>query len=155
MAADQKRSENVRRILADVLKRIDPEERLHAFEVWNFWNDAVGNALARRAQPSGYRNGVLFVTVAAHAWMQELQFMKETLRERLNARLGSEMIRDISFVSGSVDPPVAADPPPASEAEATRRASITLPEIDDPELAGVFRRLVEAHSRRRRHSDRK
>ena len=30
----------------------------------------------RRAQPSGFRNGILFVTVATQSWMQELQYMK-------------------------------------------------------------------------------
>jgi hypothetical protein len=152
MPRDKPRSDDVGRILHNVLRRIDPQRRLPAFEVWNFWNDAVGEALARRAQPSGYRNGVLFITVAAHSWMQELQFMKETLRERLNTRLGSEMIRDIEFVSGAVAPPVVTEEPPSTreEVEIAPHRPIALPEIEDPELAAVFRRLVEAHSRRRR-----
>ena len=138
-------------MLRNVLKRIDPEKRLPAFEVWNFWNDIVGDALAQRAQPSGYRNGVLFVTVATHAWMQELQFMKDAMLERLNERLGSKLIRDICFLSGAVEAPsgkqertsdLVVDPGPAPQ--------IDLPEMNDPELAAAFRRLIEAHWRRKR-----
>lgn len=153
MANDERTTTGVGKVLRDVIKRIDPEQRLGAFEVWNFWDDAVGVALARRARPSAYRNGVLIVTVSAHAWMQELQFMKDTLRDNLNARLGSDMIRDIYFVSGVVD---AANTTPSDATKddarelATTAPPVALPNIADPDLAAVFRRLVEAQARRRR-----
>jgi predicted nucleic acid-binding Zn ribbon protein len=149
MAKNEERSANVGTVLRDVLKRIDPDKRLHAFEAWNFWNDIVGETLARRAQPSGYRNGVLFVTVAAHAWMQELQFMKDALRERLNVRLGSELIRDIYFVSGAVEAPE--ERPTAVEpVEEPQSALPPLPVLSDPQLAATFQRLIEAQARRKR-----
>lgn len=139
----------MRDVVGDVLKRIDPEHRMKAFAVWSFWNDAVGVALARRAQPSGYRNGVLFVTVSTHAWMQELQYMKDTLLEHLNGRLGESMIRDIDFVSGAVEPgPSAEATTPDSTAESPPTRAIALPVIDDPELAATFERIVRAHARR-------
>ena len=148
MANDERTATGVNKVLRDVLKRIDPEQRLEAFEVWNFWDDVVGSALARRAQPSAYRNGVLIVTVATHAWMQELQFMKDTLRDNLNARLGGKMIRDIYFVSGAVE---VAEPPATKEVpQPAPRSTIALPEISDPALAATFRRLADAHSRRSR-----
>jgi predicted nucleic acid-binding Zn ribbon protein len=146
MAKGESRSERVATVLHDVLTRIDPDKRLRAFEVWNFWDEVVGQALARRAQPSGYRNGVLFVTVGAHAWMQELQFMKQQLRERLNARLGSELIRDIDLACGAIEPPSPA-PEVAPQASAAPRPSVPLPAIDNPELAAVFQRIVRAHTR--------
>jgi len=135
--------------LRDVLTRIDPDKHLRVFEVWNFWNEIVGEALARRAQPSGYRNGVLFITVAAHAWMQELQFMKRPLCERLNARLGSELIRDIDFVCGPIETP-SSTPESVAPKSTAPGPSIPLPEIDNPELAAVFQRVVEAHRRQAR-----
>ena len=85
--------------LRQVLQRIDPERRLAVYRVWVFWDDVVGAAVAARAQPASFRDGVLSVRVGGAAWMQELQFMKEDVRERLNERLGAELIRDIYFVS--------------------------------------------------------
>ena len=93
-------------VLRDVLLRVDPEQQLRAYSLWSFWNVEVGSGIARRAQPARFRNGILFVTVATHSWMQELQFLKDTIRDRLNVRLGANLVRDIFFVSGSVDPGV-------------------------------------------------
>src|SRR5690349_1964046 len=84
-------------VLSTVLKRVDPEQQMRAYALWSFWNDEVGAAIAQRAQPARVRNGILFVTVANHSWMQELQFMKDQIRERLNARLGEHLVRDIFF----------------------------------------------------------
>jgi predicted nucleic acid-binding Zn ribbon protein len=148
MAGEERTPTGVGKTLRDVLKRIDSDQRLEAFEVWNFWDDAVGAALARRARPSGCRNGVLIVTVSAHVWMQELQFMKDDLRRSLNARLGKDLIRDIHLVAGAVD----SAPPTAGSADDTtaRLAPMPLPAIADPQLAAAFQRLVRAHARRRR-----
>jgi hypothetical protein len=139
----------VRAVLADVLKRIDPEQRLQAFEVWRYWQEEVGATLARRSRPSAFRNGVLVVDVSSHAWIQDLQFIKESVRQRLNTRIGRELIRDIYFASGAValpEPDGKAQPPdPPPDA-----SDIALPTLSDPALASVFQRIVHAHRRRRR-----
>jgi len=97
---DRTRTGTVADTLRRVLQRIDPDHRLEVYRLWTFWREEVGQAIAARAEPAGFRAGVLSVRVNSAAWMQELQFMKEELRERLNARLGADLIRDIYFVSG-------------------------------------------------------
>jgi len=147
MRAPNHRPNSVSDVLSDVLKRVDPEHQLPAYAIWTFWNAEVGDVIARRAQPARFRNGVLFVTVATHSWMQELQFMKEDIRARLNTRLGAELVRDIYFVSGTVEsegPPAAEDTAPTPRG----RALVALPEIADPELAAAFTRLIEARAKR-------
>ncbi len=134
-------------ILSDVLKRVDPDQQLRAYALWNFWNDEVGETIARRAQPARFRNGILFVTVATHSWMQELQFLKDSLRDRLNVRLGANLVQDIFFVSGVVEEPSAAPedevvPAPSGE------HLVVLPPIADAELAAAFTRIVEARAQR-------
>src|SRR5215470_12873089 len=133
-------------VLDDVLKRVDPEQLLPAYRIWTFWNDEVGDGIAQRAQPSRFRNGILFVTVATHSWMQELQFMKQTLRDRLNARLGTELVRDIFFVSGALDAAPASNPAPARPLRG--EPQVPLPPIADPGLAAAFARIVAARARR-------
>jgi len=135
-------------ILQTVLKRVDSEQQLRAYDIWLFWNDEVGEAIARRAQPARFRNGVLFVTVSTHAWMQELQFLKETLRDRLNARLGADLVRDIFFVSGTVDAPPAAEEAPADPVTVPGNRFVPLPAIADPALAAAFARVIEARAKR-------
>jgi len=142
----QNRGARVGEVLRDVLQRVDPEQQMRVYRLWTFWDHEVGEAIARRAQPSGFRNGILFVTVATQSWMQELQFMKDTMRERLNARLGAALIRDIYFVSGTIEPPPAE--PAAAERAPSGSALIEVPRIEDPELAAAFARIVDARARR-------
>jgi len=145
MRPPNERASRVVDILSDVLKRVDPEQQMRTYSIWNFWAEEVGELIARRAQPSHFRNGILFVTVATQSWMQELQFMKETIRERLNARLGAELVRDIFFVSGSITAPTSVDP---AEKPLRGRTLMALPPIADPTLAAAFTRIVEARARR-------
>jgi hypothetical protein len=137
--------------LQRVLKRIDPDKRLEVYRLWTFWAEEVGEAIASRAEPAGFRAGVLSVRVSSASWTQELQFMKDTIRERLNARLGEELIRDIYFVSGSV---VRREPEAEEESVASKPIAVPLlPPMRDPELAAVFRRIVRAHARRQALAD--
>ncbi len=148
MKPPARRPSPVADVLSDVLQRVDPEQQMRAYRIWSFWNDEVGTTIARRAQPARVRNGILFVTVATHSWMQELQFMKDTIRERLNARLGAPLIRDIFFVSGSVDAEESSDAPAAADATAPApRPLPSLPALTDPALAAAFARLLEARAR--------
>lgn len=142
------RASRVGDVLSDVLKRVDPEQQMDAYRIWTFWNDEVGAAIARRAQPSGFRNGILFVTVAAHSWMQELQFLKAKIRDQLNARLGTERVRDIYFVSGTVNAPSAADAPTPDMRVPPGRRFVPLPVMPDTALAEAFARVVDARARR-------
>lgn len=147
MSAPVVRPSRVGSILSDVLKRVDPEQQLRAYGIWAFWNDEVGDAIARRAQPAGFRNGILFVTVATHSWMQELQFMKDGIRDRLNTRLGAELVRDIFFVSGNVDVETDKTKDAVPQSSAHQAALVALPAIADAKLAAIFTRIVDARAR--------
>ncbi len=54
--------------------------------------------IAAHAHPERMKRGVLFVAVDSAEWMQELQFLKHELRERLNARLGRPAVRALFIV---------------------------------------------------------
>lgn len=142
------RPQRLHTALGHLLRRIDPEDRLRAYRVWLFWADEVGNTIAGHAQPVALRAGVLTVAVDAPTWLQELQFLKDTLRERLNTRLGQTLIDDIYFVSGTV----ARSPGRAAEAIAPPLGPppAPIPPLRNPELAAAFSRIVEARARRAR-----
>jgi len=155
MKRPPQRPSSVADVLGDVLQRVDPEQQMRVYRIWSFWNDEVGDAIARRAQPARVRNGILFVTVATHSWMQELQFMKDTIRDRINARLGAALIRDIFFVSGNVDAGTAEPGASREVAARVRRPLPALPPLDDPALAAAFTRVLEARAKRAADSRRR
>lgn len=72
-------------------------ERLREAEIWAVWPDAVGPVVALRARPLRIINGILTVAVSGAPWMQELRFLAPMMKEKLNQRLGGEVIRGISL----------------------------------------------------------
>jgi len=141
------RPQRVADVLATLWRRFDAPDQAAAHRIWGLWPDVVGTAIARRAQPSGFRNHVLFVAVATHSWMQELRFMTDDIRDRLNARLGAPVVREILFAVGRVELPAALGvrvrslPPDA-------HPITDLPPIADARVAAALRRVVDARTRR-------
>jgi predicted nucleic acid-binding Zn ribbon protein len=85
-------------VLRSALERLPEAQRLADHALWAHWDAVVGPTLARHARPERLRRGVLVVAVDSPGWMQELQFLKRDLRDRLNARLGRTVVRDLFLV---------------------------------------------------------
>lgn len=90
-------------LLQESLQSLGLAERLRDAEIWRVWNDAVGAVVAARAQPLRIINGTLTVAVSSAPWMQELRFMTGMMKEKLNDRLGAEVVREIILKAGRVD----------------------------------------------------
>jgi predicted nucleic acid-binding Zn ribbon protein len=82
-------------VLRAALARLPDALRLADHALWSHWDAVVGPVVAAHARPHRLRRGVLTVHVDGPEWMQELQFQKQDLRERLNARLGRPAVREI------------------------------------------------------------
>src|SRR5689334_4518943 len=139
-------------LLDKSLSRLDLSRRLDEYGVWPIWRDVVGEAIARNAQPEKIRNGTLFVKVSSPVWMQELQFMKEMIAEKLNHRLSGEIVKNIFFMVGKIDVAPAASLERRSEATEAQAAPINeefLHSIEDPEIRAAFQKLVKSFARRR------
>ena len=68
--------------------------------IWSVWEETVGSAIAQHAQPEWIKSGKLRVRVSDSIWLQELGFVKETIREKLNKRLGRKAVEIIEFRLG-------------------------------------------------------
>ena len=97
-------------VMQDSLAGSSLADRLREAEIWRVWPEVVGATLACRAQPLRIINGTLTVAVSSAPWMQELRFMTAMMKEKLNLRLGAEVVRDIVLKAGRVDQPVAEVP---------------------------------------------
>ena len=71
-------------------------------EIWEVWDEVVGQAIAEHAQPSNITKKKLRVHVAEPIWLQELEFVADTIREKLNDRLGRTAVEKIIFRLGSL-----------------------------------------------------
>jgi predicted nucleic acid-binding Zn ribbon protein len=68
--------------------------------VQEIWDAAAGEAISASARPTAERDGILTVTCAAAVWAQELDLMAAQLIPRVNAALGSELIRELRCRTG-------------------------------------------------------
>lgn len=118
-------------LLQESLQTLGMAERLRDAEIWRIWSDSVGAMVAARAQPLRIINGTLTVAVSSAPWMQELRFMTEIMKEKLNSRLGAEVVREIVLKAGRVDLPAAETP----EKKAARK-----------DLTPAQKALIEEHS---------
>ncbi len=153
MSKKEPQVEKLGEILEKSLKRLDLSGRLVEYGVWPIWNEIVGPTIARNAQPEKIRHGTLFVKVTSPTWMQQLQYMKDMISEKLNQRLGTEVVKNIFFVVGKLETGI-----PESKAKELPGRSSSLSEskldeehlrsIKDPETRRALRRLFTAYYRK-------
>ncbi len=105
-----KKPESIHSILESTLKTLEIDVPLKTYSIVGAWNEIVGESVAEHCQPRSIRNQILFIDVDHPTWMQQLQFLKPTLREQVNAFLGGPLIQDIRFKLGKVSPPPLAPP---------------------------------------------
>jgi hypothetical protein len=123
--------------------------RLAEIEIWRLWPEVVGPAIASRSQPLRIINGILTVAVSSGPWMQELSFLKVMMKEKLNDRLGSEIVREIVLKSGrvvSADESIGEEQPHKKPLSARQLALISeqAAAIEDPEIRESFAELMKA-----------
>jgi predicted nucleic acid-binding Zn ribbon protein len=146
--------EKIGQVLEKSLKRLDLGGRLTDYGVWPIWNETVGAVIARNAQPERIRNGTLFVSVSSPTWMQQLQFVKEMIADKLNERIGQEIVKSIFFVVGNTQretpkahvekTPSSSPPSPPLKIDESHLSS-----IKDPEIREALKRLFAKGSRSR------
>jgi len=82
------------------LKRSGLKRRVDQAGVVDAWPELVGPQIARVTTAQGVsEDGVLFVTVATAAWMQELQLQSPSILQKLTSR--GRPIRRISWSLGT------------------------------------------------------
>jgi len=147
--------DRLEQVLDKSLKRLDLSPRLDEYGVWPIWNETVGPTIARNAQPEKIRNGTLFVKVTSPVWMQQLQYMKEMIVEKLNQRLKTDIVKNIFFVVGRVNVEIVEIPskpaaPSSVTVEEPQLGEDFLESVRDPEIRQAFKRLLKSYSRRHR-----
>ena len=136
-------------LLLEELKGHGLAERLREAEIWRLWPEVVGQAISSRAQPLRIINGTLTVAVSSGPWMQELSFLKGMMKEKLNNRLGGEIVKEIVLKSGKVEKALV---PPIEESQRKKRLTARqmafideqAAAIPDPETREVFTALMRA-----------
>ena len=139
----------IRSILETTLKGLELDTQLRAYSLWGAWRDIVGESVASQTQLHAIRNRILFIDVSHPAWTQQLQFLKPTLLQKINAFLGENLIQDIRFHIGKIPTHAPQNRPDAHpprrellDEETLQRIETVLQKIEDGEVKKALRTLL-------------
>lgn len=90
--------------IAKIFARYGLAEQFHEQEPLFYWEEVVGERLARIARPLRVHKGTLYIEVTSPVQARELELLKEKIIKRLNERLGEERIKELRFRAGGVAP---------------------------------------------------
>ncbi len=88
-------------IVASVLRDVRLDRRRCEIEIVKVWNNLLDPTIVAHAQPTGLRNGTLFIAVDSSVWMSEIvRYRRKEILDRLQHSFGREMITKLSFHVG-------------------------------------------------------
>jgi predicted nucleic acid-binding Zn ribbon protein len=142
-------------ILSGYLDQPGLRSRMREQKILDGWDRVVGKAVAEVTQPGRVKNRVLQIRVVNSVWMQELQFHKPLMIQKLNEFLGDPFVQDLRFVLGGREEGVS---PKAEEGRGKKSRELTEEErerigkevsrLSDPEmretLFGLFAKALKA-----------
>jgi predicted nucleic acid-binding Zn ribbon protein len=95
------RARQINAVLPKVLSELRIDRRRTEAEVIKVWNNLIDPAIVAHAQPTGLRNGTLFVNVDSNVWLSEIvRYRRKEILDRLQHSFGRDFIARISFRVG-------------------------------------------------------
>jgi len=155
----QAQLQSIGEVLFSILKKRGMTSKLEENALVKLWPKAVGPQIASKTQPDCFRNGTLFVKTISSVWVQQLHFIKEEIRGKLNELAGKSAIKEIRFLVGHTQ----------VQEKAKENASLTKKTIlkkrdkemiaectaalADRELAAILKRVMQVEITRRRQRE--
>jgi hypothetical protein len=119
------------------IRKNNLEEDLLRHTLRQRWAEVVGDRLASRTRPEVLYQGRLKVVVANSTWLNELNFMRPEIIDRINEVMGQKMVRELLLKLGSPRP---LGPPAPRE---VRQPNPPVPPLPRAPLPDEIRRKVE------------
>jgi hypothetical protein len=79
----------------DYIREMKLGDKLSEAGVINSWEETVGRAISSRTTRIYIREHVLYVHLSSSVVRNELLMLREALREKLNQKAGTEVIKEI------------------------------------------------------------
>ena len=88
---------HIKSIISDVLKKYSKSKKSNLFIISDIWESAVGETIANDSRPFKIKGNELEVHVSGASWLQQLNYMRNDIIQKLNERLGEQVIEKIRF----------------------------------------------------------
>jgi predicted nucleic acid-binding Zn ribbon protein len=81
--------------MQDYIREMNLGDKLREISIIDSWENMVGKAISSRTSKVYIKEGVLYVHLNSSIVRNELMMIREALREKLNEKAGSEVIKEI------------------------------------------------------------
>jgi predicted nucleic acid-binding Zn ribbon protein len=81
--------------LKDFTREMNLDVKLSEVGVINSWEEVVGKAISSRTSKIYIKDHVLYVHLNSSVVRNELLMLRQALKEKLNEKAGSEVVKDI------------------------------------------------------------
>ncbi|HLN54534.1 MAG TPA: DUF721 domain-containing protein [Bacteroidales bacterium] len=81
--------------ISDYIKEMNLGEKLNEVSIINSWEEIVGKAISSRTSKIYIKDHVLYVHLRSSVVRNELLMLRQALKEKINGKIGSELIKDI------------------------------------------------------------
>lgn len=132
-------------LLGPVGKKLRLDDPVAAGTVWRRWADIVGEEIARNAEPTSLKEGILRVRTSTPTWATELSYLAVDLRDRVNRAVGKPLVREVKVWTSPA--PIERWKEDAGHTRARPHPVTGRSPGDDPESA--LRRAFQAWQKRR------
>lgn len=67
------------------------------WKLWARWKEIVGPTIAASTEPVALQRGCLWLWVKNSTWMQQMHFMREDIRAKVNEKMGNDFVKTLRF----------------------------------------------------------
>jgi hypothetical protein len=148
------RPERIGEILQERIEALGWGQRMREEDIYPCWEEVVGPQVAAHTRPSHISNRRLTIVTENSVWTQQLLFLKSEILRGIRRRFGPDLVTELYFVTGRIEP-AAAPPAPPSQREEAPPAPIPedleqeITAIRDADVRDAVRRLCRAGFGRR------
>ena len=89
---------SLKQALNDFVKRAEIDKPIAQGSALSMWDETVGSKIRKNTEATTIESGVLTVKSTNAVWRQELQLEKRKMIEKLNKKIGKEIVKDIRFL---------------------------------------------------------
>ena len=88
----------LKKAIEEAIESAGIKSALHQESAVTLWGAVVGRAVSSVTKAEGVDSGTLVVRVESSVWRQELHMQKNQMINKLNKKIGTEVIREIRFI---------------------------------------------------------
>lgn len=88
-------------VINKLMHQYRPLNDQQLLQVWDVWEQAVGEGIAANARPAAFKGDTLLIHVASSTWLHHMRFLEKELIDKLNASLEQPVIRSVKLKVGA------------------------------------------------------